>query len=612
RQRSRYQRCPRPQRRGAQRFDTRAIFHSRQPFLASGRRRLLQLEEAKDVRRAYDGEASLYYNHSGGQTMAQSAALLNAAKLFSADDAALLKRHLQALVQVEFLTIPLYLTAVYSFTEAALNYSPDGGNTNPLYAAQQEVLSVAVQEMLHLQLASNMCNSFGVTPEIPVLNVSPGQVITVPHLEPTPGTPFTTTIGNLPDVIGALIAIEKPATGGFAQPNNQVIYQSIADLYYATLTLLNRYMRAYANVAPGEDPHFQPNHLQVNYATFASTYPQIPTIATRTDVGTVANAITDQGEGGLVASKAGGLFQSSPTEGEVLQQFQPVAGSRFARWGAITHYQRFLDVQTTINNVSGTTVGPSASSPAVPGAQLPMFYLADGLPSPDLPSWAPTAEVLQQSASTIWSYLTDAMQQGFGQGTLGPNSGQTTTTPGFNDAMLAFKYITPMLWQWGCVVGYEYQPGVTGQQAQAAMDASDPLSLFHWDATTANLRAQWAAAGIELNACQGLNECSSRGWGGIATAKGNGACATADLHTCGGNNDCSSQGGCGFLSSVQGGGLLNPSDQWIPSENVGNGTGGCQTPVGPLQVFDRTGATSINAQTGEAWTPEAKAALIAL
>lgn len=545
--------------------------------------------------------------------MTQAAVLRNAARLFTAQDATLLKQHLQALVTVEFLTIPLYLTAVYSFTEAALAYSPDGKST-PLYDAQQEVLSVAVQEMLHLQLAGNMCNSFGVTPQIPQLDVKPGEVITVPHLEPTAGTPLKTTIGNLPAVIDALIAIEKPAGSAFPPPNDKVVYQSIADLYHATLTLLNRYMRAYANVDPGDDPHFQPNHLQVNYATFASTYPMIPTIATRGDVGTVANAITDQGEGGLVASTAGGLFRSADT-GEVLPQFQPVAGSRFARWGAKSHYTRFVDVKAVVDKIAAgnaSQVAQKPGNPLLPGSNQPMFYQPDGTQSPDLPSWAPAAATLQGCASTIWSYLIDTMQQGFANGTLNPNSGQAATSPGFNDAMLAFKYVTPMVWQWGQVIGYEYTAGVTGEQAAKAMDTADPLSLFHWDETTANLRAQWAAQGIALNACQGLNECAGRGWGGIATAPGNGACATADLHTCGGNNDCSAQGGCGFLSSVQGGGLLAPNDQWIPSENVGSGTGGCQTPISTLQVFDRTATATIDAQTGEGWTAEAKAALVAL
>jgi hypothetical protein len=465
--------------------------------------------------------------------------------------------------------------------------------------------------MLHLQLASNICNAFNVTPNIPQLNAKPGEKIVVPHLEPTPGTPFVTTIGNLPDVIAALIAIEKPAGGDFPPPNDKVIYSSIADLYYATLTLLNRYLRAYGAVDVADDPHFTPSHLQVNYATFKSTYPMIPTIATRRDVGIVANAVTDQGEGGLVAASVSSLFRSGPS-GEVLPQFQPVAGSRFARWGAKSHYTRFVDVKNVIVKIAEEDfVAHKKNNPLLPQGQ-PMFYQADGKKSPDLPGWAPSADVLQKSANAIWSYLTDAMQNGFAAGNLDANSGQSTTSPGFNDAMLAFKYITPMLWQHGNVIGYEYAKGATGAQAQKAMDDADPLSLFHWDATTAKLRAQWAAQGVELNACQGLNECKGRGWGGIGSKAGDGACATADLHTCGGNNDCSAQGGCAFLSSVQGGGLLDPAQQWIPNENIGKGTGGCQTPIATGQVFDRTAQPSIDKQTGEAWTPQAKQQLIAL
>lgn len=541
--------------------------------------------------------------------MTQADALQNAAKLFSQGDADLLRRHLQALVDVEFLTIPLYLTATYSFTDAALAYSPDGGKSTPLYDAQQELLSVAVQEMLHLQLACNLCNSFGVEPKIPQLNVAPGQVITVPHLEPVAGRRLTTTIGNLPAVIDALIAIEKPADSAFPPPNERVIYPSIADLYHATLDLLNHYLRAYGSVDPSDDPHFQPNHFQVSYATFKTTYPHIPTIAVRKDVATEANAITDQGEGGLIAAHAGGAFRSAPTAGGVRPAFQPVPGSRFARWGAKSHYTRFVHVKTVIAKYAAVSQGtPLPSKPLLTRDEQPMFYQPNGQDSGDLPKWAPQAHTLQQCARDIWSYLIDTMQAGFADGSLVPDSGSSAGGPAFNDAMLAFKYITPLLWQRGHVIGYQYRSGVGGVQAQKAMDTADPLSLFHWDQKTAKLRAQWKADGTALNACQGLNECSERGWGGIAAAAGAGACATADMHTCVGNNACSSQGGCAFLSSTTKG-LLPPAEQWVPSQNADVGSGGCQTPISTHQVFDRTAASVINAQK---WDPSAKAALLAL
>jgi hypothetical protein len=551
--------------------------------------------------------------------MTTAATLQAAATLFSAKDADLLKAHLQALVQVEFLTIPLYLTAVYSFTQDALNYSPDNGATTPLYSAQQEIQSVAIQEMLHLQLACNLCNSFGVTPSIPQLTATAGTQIVVPHLEPTAGQALVTTIGNLPDVIDALIAIEKPATGSFPPPNTAVVYQSIADLYHATLVLISQYAHAYANVDASSDPHFIPNNNQVGYGTFPSTYPGIPLIQQRSDVGVVANAITDQGEGGLVASSAGSLFKSVTSENaaatdEVLPQFQPAKGTRFARWGALSHYTRFVDVN---NLISAAQFQSGTNSFVLPNGK-PIFYYPFDLPSTDLPSWAPSSQVLQNSATTLWSYAIDLLQANFANGKLTPNSGQSTTatevTPGFNDTMLSFKYITPMIWQYGQVINYQYVAGTTGTQAQQAMDAADPLSLFHWDKTTAMLRAQWASAGTELNACQGLNDCSGRGWGGIATSAGNGACATADLHTCGGGNDCSSQGGCGFLSTdptstASPAPNLPAAEQWIPSENVGKNTGGCQTPIGTRQVFDRTAGPTIAAS---GWSASDQASLVAL
>lgn len=267
---------------------------------------------------------------------------------------------------------------------------------------------MAVQEMLHLQQASNICYSFGVAPSIPQLNIAPGQQITVSHLEPTPGQPLLATIGNLPGVMDALVAIEKPAAQGFVGINSQVIYPSIADLYHATLLLLllARDLRAYGGVPAGSDPQFQPNNKQVNFGTFETTYPDIHAIATRADVVAAANAICDQGEGGLVAASVGGLFKSSPGSDSVLPQFQPVKGSRFAKWGALTRYNRFVDVQAQIAKLAGNSeIAHAATNPCLRSG-APLFYQANGQQSPDLPAWAltttppVTATVLGISAST--------------------------------------------------------------------------------------------------------------------------------------------------------------------------------------------------------------------
>jgi len=235
-----------------------------------------------------------------------------------------------------------------------------------------------------------------------------------------------------------------------------------------------------------------------------------------------------------------------------------------------------------------------------------------------VPSWAASYQDNQQALNVIWTYLIDLMKSGFGGGKLTPTYPDQAGGPGFNDAMLAIKYVVPIIWQYGYAPSYNYIAGhqVTPQEVQAAMDKVDPLCLYHWDAATAKLRSQ---PGFEKNSCQGLNSCQGKGWGGIATVKGNGACATADSHTCGGNNACRLEGGCAFLSTaasssaqLAASALLPPSEQWIPGENSCKTLGGCQTPIAPNQVFDVTAGPTINEQTAPAWTPEAKAQLTAL
>ena len=529
--------------------------------------------------------------------------------LFSAQDVELLKKHLQAVSEVEFFTIPLYLTAVYSFTQQALNYSPDPKDTSPtypLYNLQQETLSVAVQEMYHLQEACNLANAFCVTPQMLTMSFPAGQQLIVPHLDPN-SQPLTTQLGNLDAVMQALIEVEVPDPNPTPPPpNDKVSYPSIADLYHATLVLLKGYLRTFGMLAISRDPYFVPNHDQVAYTGFASQY-KYNAIATRATVAQVANAITDQGEGSLVAAVVGGPFRSAASGG-VLPEYQPSPGSRFYAYDGITHYERFVEVQSILKSQGWEQI--------IGGA---VFYEPNGKPSPDLPSWAPDYKTLQASLNTIWSFLVDTMQAGFQDGSLLPNN-PNLLLPGFSEAMLSFKYIIPLIWQQGYCPSFMYSPNVTTDAVQQAMDKADPLCLFHWDAATREVRINFPH-----NSCQGLNQCAGQGWGGIGTQKGDGACATADLHTCGANNSCKFEGGCGFLvsksgescgapaaSSPQSPGcndgnqLLPPSEEWIPGENSCGSQGGCQTPIAPDQVFNRNAAPTIEAQTDPAWTADAK------
>jgi hypothetical protein len=64
-------------------------------------------------------------------------------------------------------------------------------------------------------------------------------------------------------MIEAAVELEGPDVGAHPAPNAEVIYPSIDDLYYATLTLLVRYMRAF-----GMDPATDSNVIMDILAAF--------------------------------------------------------------------------------------------------------------------------------------------------------------------------------------------------------------------------------------------------------------------------------------------------------------------------------------------------------
>src|SRR5689334_7368265 len=69
-----------------------------------------------------------------------------------------LHSHLQHAVDVEFWTIPLYLTALYSIK--GLRNLPKEKYPD----AAKLIQSVVIQEMLHLEIVCNICNALGYAP----------------------------------------------------------------------------------------------------------------------------------------------------------------------------------------------------------------------------------------------------------------------------------------------------------------------------------------------------------------------------------------------------------------------------------------------------------------
>jgi hypothetical protein len=117
-----------------------------------------------------------------------------------------LRAHLQYAADLELWTIPFYMSALFSIVDRTS-------------AAYQLVQSVVHQEMLHLQLAANVANAYGLSPSfdaphyldqtIPHLNFC------IDHPDPRPEfSPFSAEIGPLDaERVNAMCLVEFPEWG---------------------------------------------------------------------------------------------------------------------------------------------------------------------------------------------------------------------------------------------------------------------------------------------------------------------------------------------------------------------------------------------------------------
>lgn len=503
----------------------------------------------------------------------------------------LLHKHLNALVAVEFFTIPVYLTGVYSFKKTELA-------KKDVWNIQQKTLSVAIQEMYHLQMAGNLANAVGHKPVVPGLSLKPKNN-TIPYLKKENGPATKFDLGNLNTLIETMVKIETPTASYVAMPNAEAEYDSIAKLYFATMLLID--LALFEKWFEGKGIETK---LQVAYGAFNKRY-KFNKIENLADLGSAINAITDQGDGSDVAIEfckhhedrpLSKLLVTSDNADDVHPRFQPTHTSRFYQYDAKTHLARFQTVQ---NDIAGKDY----------------FYSDEPSPSDIIPTWhGLSSSEIQKYHNVIWSYMIFILNKGFDKGELAGGFIPDGYDISFTETMTAFKYTIPILWQLGSVPYFEYTANVSSSDVNEAFAKIDPLCLFHWDDKTQVLRKSNA---WKPNACMGLNRCNGQGWGKTGTKPGDCQCATADFHTCVGSNSCNYQGGCGFIASEQGAGTgLAPADkQFIPGEEYtsgvsGAGLGGCQTPIAPAQKFSSTNKSAIEGD--KTWTAQQKAGLEAL
>lgn len=231
-----------------------------------------------------------------------------------------LRQHLQYAIDLEFWTIPFYMSALYSIVDRTSD-------------AFQYLQSVVNQEMLHVQLAANVANAYGLSPVF-AAPVYEGQG--VPHLDfilddPDPVaqfSPFSAEIGPLDkERINAMCLIEYPEWKSSEPPD---LHDTVKE--YGNI---GAFYNAVSYGAGQLTDHLHGGVSQVDL--FSAYYRNMPSLTVTNSgevgfrqVGLLIQAITEQGEG--ISSK----------QEEIVYSFQNTATDKAPQ---LSHFEKFMKLR---------------------------------------------------------------------------------------------------------------------------------------------------------------------------------------------------------------------------------------------------------------------------
>jgi len=209
--------------------------------------------------------------------------------------------HLQAVCNLELWTIPLYLTALSSIREDRSSIPmPPRVPDRYTSSVSRLIVSVAVQEMYHLQLAGNLSMMFGAAPRLdwPVYQGRIPYVSTLPDgvtvaLGPANDATLRLMVAvETPDRIDSPVDPGTPDVPAFPSiqydANHEPCYPSIGTLYSVVEQLANRFKRS----------ELRSGAHQVANGLFSAWFPRTGVLNESTFDDAI-DVIVDQGEGAL-------------------------------------------------------------------------------------------------------------------------------------------------------------------------------------------------------------------------------------------------------------------------------------------------------------------------
>lgn len=502
----------------------------------------------------------------------------------------------QAAVDVELFTIPLYMSTLYSVFGT---YQANPGDTalwpgvrpakvawkkgDPLDSktanqlAFNVIFTVYIQEMLHLQMASNLARAVGVSAAFSMPTYSGSVIPCVGDLKTLPGyEDVTIAIRDLCDMqLRLFIAIEMPDWTQGVQPppavpladfdppataktpselaNYLPTFGTIGHLYSSIASYLHL---KYADGQTLWEAMYQSGAPQVEMFVYGGKK-QYPKLRTTIDTTLSASAALSEALDlidGIVAQGEGG----SASQKRVPEKDQPDPDFQDPDWAggaigtaldAISHYKRFKSIRKHLLPSIVTFGTWRANRGASPWQGSDLTSASTVAPNDTARAAAlnlaetgqEAAEALNQSVVNLLAVLEKAW------------SSNATSVP--LPSMQAIFTRVATTWAAGATPSFQ-------ATTPAPVSPTDP------------------------HACQGLsienpgNACAAIPVGGFAGAV---------IHTCGGMNSCKGQGGCGWPTA--------PDNQG-PGVNSAAGNGGCGAPIPASQVMHQAGQTTFRDVNG--------------
>ncbi|MNK02265.1 Ferritin-like protein [compost metagenome] len=581
-------------------------------------------------------------------------------------DQAAVNAMVQAAVNVELFTIPLYMTSLYSvhgmhqINGSGNNYyqgrlwpglSTTRKTDTPLTTNQDvfnKVFSVFIAEMLHLQLASNICTAVGYTPSFtsPLLQnedhswICYGENNTViPHVLDLKDVNQDSEFYGLKVKLDSMnatqvklfLAIEETEYNaeqnvdpeiwkskysptvpypGWTASNTEKdlpLFGTIGQMYMCLWEYLSI---QYTDGQTLWDKMYDKNAIQQDI--FNTAAPQYPNMSVQIDTSSpvppqlqvlnMINGITDQGEGsGVVDDIIKRLRVQMPLK-VVENQYQPDEAN------IAKNYPSYTD--------TGIALPTSADATARGGVNGGMDHfeifqaVQQLIQKPDFLTW----DQWHQTNKT-WQ-ASDLIKD---QADYETNLKNYPQLPTADQIVTAMNNLTPAdqtVWNKNYELFSQIATGsITGMTTVLdkywmSADAKFPMPAM--SGTADRMSICWALFGkapdlsiappvkkdnVLYHACQGMaldKNTPSQDWG----------CASpAIYHTCIGSNGCRSEGGCGFVQATTGGGscggsgcgqktlrsqsnvLCGQKVYSAPADNKCGALGGCAVPISASQMY---------------------------